>query len=192
MKKVTLILALFFGFIPMLTAQWISPGDGTTYTLTDLAEIGCVHHDYANSVYSIMTDITISATDRLYIYGNDEPNSLLFNENDLTLTIKGAMVVEGTEDSHYYIGMPVYAEHGRKVTILFSVENFPGILSQIINIISSYRANILTINQNIPINGLADISISFDMGSILGSVEDIISDIGKITGVRNCSILSRE
>ena len=88
--------------------------------------------------------------------------------------------------------LPFYAEHGRKVTILFSVENFPGILSQIINIISSYRANILTINQNIPINGLADISISFDMGSILGSVEDIISDIGKITGVRNCSILSRE
>ena len=113
MKKVTLILALFLGFIPMLNAQWISPGDGTTYTLTDLAEIGCVHHDYANSVYSIMTDITISATDRLYINGNDEPNSLLFNENDLTLTIKGAMVVEGTEDSHYYIGMPVYAEHGR-------------------------------------------------------------------------------
>ena len=88
--------------------------------------------------------------------------------------------------------LPFYADHGRKVTILFSVENFPGILSQIINIISSYRANILTINQNIPINGLADISISFDTGSILGSVEDIISDIGKITGVRNCSILSRE
>ena len=97
----------------MLNAQWTSPGDGTTYTLTDLAEIGCVHHDYANSVYSIMTDITISATDKLYVNGNDEPNSLLFNENDLTLTIKGAMVVEGTEDSHYYIGMPVYAEHGR-------------------------------------------------------------------------------
>ncbi|MBP5260879.1 MAG: ACT domain-containing protein [Clostridiales bacterium] len=88
--------------------------------------------------------------------------------------------------------LPFYADLGRKVTILFSVENFPGILSQIINIISGYKANILTINQNIPINGLADISISFDAGSILGSVEDIISDIGKITGVRNCSILSRE
>ena len=113
MKKETLFFALFFAIIPMLHAQWVSPGNGTIYTLTDLAEIGCVHHDYANSVYSIMTDITISATDKLYINGNDEPNSLLFNENDLTLTIKGAMVVEGAEDSHFYIGMPVYAEHGR-------------------------------------------------------------------------------
>lgn len=110
--KATLSIVCLFFFAQTLNAQWISPGDGTTYTLTDLAEIGCVHHDYANSVYSIMTDITISATDKLYINGNDEPNSLLFNENDLTLTIKGAMVVEGTEDSHYYIGMPVYAEHG--------------------------------------------------------------------------------
>ena len=112
MKKIVLLLTLLLT-ITTLNAQWVSPGDGTTYTLTDLAEIGCVHHDYANSVYSIMTDITISATDKLYVNGNDEPNSLLFNENDLTLTIKGAMVVEGMEDSHYFIGMPVYAEHGR-------------------------------------------------------------------------------
>jgi len=112
-NKLTLSIVCLFFFAQTLNAQWVSPGDGTTYTLTDLAEIGCVHHDYANSVYSIMTDITISATDKLYVNGNDEPNSLLFNENDLTLTIKGAMVVEGTEDSHYYIGMPVYAEHGR-------------------------------------------------------------------------------
>ena len=89
--------------------------------------------------------------------------------------------------------LPFYeATNGKKVTLLITVENFQGILSSIINVISATKASILTINQNIPINGLADISISFDAGSILGSVEDIISDIGKITGVRNCSILSRE
>ena len=36
MKKVTLILALFLGFIPMLNAQWTSPGNGTTYNIDDL------------------------------------------------------------------------------------------------------------------------------------------------------------
>ena len=112
MKKIVLLFTLLLA-ITTLNAQWTSPGDGTIYTLTDLAEIGCVHHDYANSVYSIMTDITISATDKLYVNGNDEPFALLFNDNDLTLTIKGALAVEGTENSHYYIGMPVYAEHGR-------------------------------------------------------------------------------
>jgi len=113
MKKATLFLALFLGFIPMLNAQWTSPGNGTTYTLPDLVETGCVLHDNANAVFSISTDITISATDRLYITRDNAPFCLLFNENDLTLTIKGALVVEGDEDFHYYIGMQVYAQHGR-------------------------------------------------------------------------------
>ena len=97
----------------MLNAQWVSPGNGTTYTLDDLVEAGCVLHDNANSIYSIATDITISATDQLYITRDNAPFCLLFNENDLTLTIKGALVVEGYENFHYYIGMQVYAQHGR-------------------------------------------------------------------------------
>ena len=54
------------------------------------------------------------------------------------------------------------------------------------------RANILTINQNIPINGLADISISIETVSMYGTVDDIINDISKLAGVRKCMILSRE
>ena len=84
------------------------------------------------------------------------------------------------------------ATNGKKVTLLITVENFQGILSSIINVISSTKASILTINQNIPINGLADISISFDTSSMFGSVEDIMNDINRIAGVRNCTVLSRE
>ena len=84
------------------------------------------------------------------------------------------------------------ATNGKKVTILITVENFQGILSSIISVISATKASILTINQNIPINGLADISISLDTASMLGSVEDIINEINKIAGVRKCTVLSRE
>ena len=89
--------------------------------------------------------------------------------------------------------LPFYeAARGKKVTLLLSVENFQGILSEIIRTIAESRANILTINQNIPINGLADISISLDTASMFGSVEDIMNDINRIAGVRNCTVLSRE
>lgn len=89
--------------------------------------------------------------------------------------------------------LPFYeATNGKKVTLLITVENFQGILSSIINVISSTKASILTINQNIPINGLADISISLDTASMFGSVEDIMNDINRIAGVRNCRVLSRE
>ena len=89
--------------------------------------------------------------------------------------------------------LPFYeANNGKKVTLLITVENFQGILSSIINVISATKASILTINQNIPINGLADISISLDTASMFGSVEDIMNDINRIAGVRNCRVLSRE
>lgn len=89
--------------------------------------------------------------------------------------------------------LPFYeATNGKKVTLLITVENFQGILSSIINVISATKASILTINQNIPINGLADISISLDTASMFGSVEDIMNDINRIAGVRNCRVLSRE
>ena len=89
--------------------------------------------------------------------------------------------------------MPFYeATNGKKVTLLITVENFQGILSSILNIVASSRANILTINQNIPINGLADISISLETATMFGSIEDIITDIDKLAGVRSCKILSRE
>lgn len=89
--------------------------------------------------------------------------------------------------------LPFYeATNGKKVTVLISVENFRGILASVIGKISTSRANILTINQNIPINGVADISISFDTDSMLGTVEDILNDISRVAGVRKCVILSRE
>ena len=89
--------------------------------------------------------------------------------------------------------MPFYeATNGKKVTLLITVENFQGILSEIIRTIAESRANILTINQNIPINGLADISISIETVSMYGTVDDIINDISKLAGVRKCMILSRE
>ncbi len=89
--------------------------------------------------------------------------------------------------------MPFYeATNGKKVTLLITVENFQGILSSILNIVASSRANILTINQNIPINGLADISVSLETATMFGSIEDIITDIDKLAGVRSCKILSRE
>ena len=89
--------------------------------------------------------------------------------------------------------LPFYETmNGKKVTLLLAVENFQGILSLILNIIADSKANILTINQNIPVNGLADISISLETQSMLGSIEDIVNDINKLPGVRNCNVLSRD
>ena len=112
-------------------------------------------------------------------------------------SVNEAVKKVGLSRSAYYkykdAVMPFYeATNGKKVTLLITVENFQGILSSILNIVASSRAKILTIYQNIPINGLADISISLDTATMFDSIEDVLSNINKLAGVRSCKILSRE
>ena len=78
------------------------------------------------------------------------------------------------------------------MTLFFVVEDFSGILSSIINKISAAKANILTINQNIPINGLADVTISIETDGMIIEINELMEEISKIDGVRRQEILARE
>lgn len=89
--------------------------------------------------------------------------------------------------------MPFYeSSKGKIVTLVVAVENFPGILAKIIKCIAKAKGNILTINQNIPINGLADVSISLETDALLVPVEILLQEVAKVYGVRSCRILARE
>jgi len=81
---------------------------------------------------------------------------------------------------------------GKVMTLFFVVEDLSGVLSSIINQIALAKANILTINQNIPINGLADVTISIETAGMIKDIKDFMDDIGKIEGVRRQEILARE
>lgn len=88
---------------------------------------------------------------------------------------------------------PFYeTSRGKIITLLFVVEDFPGILSSIINQIASAKANILTINQNIPINSLADVTISIETNEMVKDIRELMDEISLIEGVRKQSILARE
>ena len=80
------------GLWSMLNAQWVSPGNGTTYTMSELVNItnGLVTFDSPN--YYIHGDITISINDTWKI---DNGYQKIFVENAL-LTINGSMVCENT------------------------------------------------------------------------------------------------
>lgn len=111
-------------------------------------------------------------------------------------TVNEAAKLAGISRSAYYkykdYVFPFYeTSRGRVLTLFFVVEDFSGILSSIINRIAQSKANILTINQNIPINGLADVTISIETAGMAQDVEDLIRDIGTIEGVRKQEILSR-
>ncbi len=111
--------------------------------------------------------------------------------------VNEAVKEAGISRSAYYkyrdYVFPFYeTSRGKIITLFFTVEDFAGILSGIINKIAEFKANILTINQNIPINGLADITISIETEGMVKDIEDLMDDIRGIEGVRRQKILARE
>ncbi len=50
----------------------------------------------------------------------------------------------------------------------------PGILSSVLDQISESGANILTINQNIPVDGVAPVTVSFSTGSLKMPETDLL------------------
>ena len=108
-RKTTLVLAMFIGLAFNLNAQWVSPGNGTTYTIEDLVELsnGCVIWSESNNSYRIENDVTISANDKLVVN-----HSLNFG-NNVTLTIKGSIEAINT-DTYYWLSFSGnYGVNGR-------------------------------------------------------------------------------
>jgi chorismate mutase len=82
--------------------------------------------------------------------------------------------------------------HGKVMTLLCVVEDIPGVLSEILGKVSSAKANVLTIHQNLPINMLADITITFESKDIVIDIQKLLDEISSIRGVKRQEILARE
>jgi chorismate mutase len=79
---------------------------------------------------------------------------------------------------------------GRIITINAMLKDEPGMLSQLTSQFYHYRANILTINQNIPVNGLAPVSVTARVDGISISLEEFIAELRTIDGAQNIDIVS--
>ncbi len=112
-------------------------------------------------------------------------------------TVNEAVKEAGLSRSAFYkyrdSVFPFYeTSRGRVITLFFVVEDFSGILSSIINRIAQAKANIITINQNVPINGLADVTISIATTGMTMDIGELMERIREIEGVRRQEILARE
>ena len=93
--------------------------------------------------------------------------------------VSEAVKVVGISRSTYYkykdyVFLPSDGNVGRKALISIMVEDKKGALSEILNFLYSMECNIITINQNIPINDVASVIISLDISDIKLAIEDIL------------------
>ena len=80
--------------------------------------------------------------------------------------------------------------HGRIVTFQFLLKDEPGVLSAVLNIFAQTGGNILTINQSIPANGCAAVTISAETSELKESLEQLMADVSALDGVVRVEVLA--
>ncbi len=81
---------------------------------------------------------------------------------------------------------------GKTITMVVQLDDEPGLLSVVLNVIARFHANILTIHQSIPINGIASLTFSIDVLQETGDVTEMVSHIEELSGIHYVKILARE
>lgn len=81
---------------------------------------------------------------------------------------------------------------GKTITMVVQLDDEPGLLSVVLKTVADFQANILTIHQSIPINGIASLTLSVDVLPQTGDVAEMVARIEKQPGIHYVKILGRE
>ncbi len=118
-------------------------------------------------------------------------------ESGKTVSIQEAVDEVGISRSSFYkYKDDIFQFHdntqGTTFTLTFQMDDEPGILSDVLKIIADYGANILTIHQSIPINGIASLSLSVQILQTTGDISLMIEQMEQQQGVHHVKILAKE
>ena len=81
---------------------------------------------------------------------------------------------------------------GKTITFVIQMDDEPGLLSDVLKVVAQFGANILTIHQSIPINGVASLTLSVDILPTTDDVSKMVEVIENKIGVHYLKILGRE
>ena len=83
-------------------------------------------------------------------------------------------------------------ELGKRAIIGLKLENYKGVLSNTLNYIANHNCNILAINQEMPINNTAFVTITMDVIDLQISYDDFLGKIKELNGVRTAELIAIE
>ena len=124
-----------------------------------------------------------------------EAKRLLDAEKVLTVQ-EAADAVGISRSSFYKYKDDVFPFHdnsqGKTLTLSFQMDDEPGLLSDVLKIVAQYRANILTIHQSIPIDGVASLSLSIQVLQDTGDMSRMLGQMEEQKGVRHVKVMAKQ
>ena len=81
---------------------------------------------------------------------------------------------------------------GRTITMMMQMDDEPGALSEVLGKVAEYNANILTIHQSVPINGIASLTMSIEVLPTTKDLSEMIEQMESQKEIHYVKILARE
>lgn len=118
-------------------------------------------------------------------------------ESERAITVQEATDRVGISRSSFYKYkddiFPFYDNtKGKTITLVVQMDDEQGLLSDLLHVVAVYRANILTIHQSIPVNGVATLTLSVEIRENTGNVSGMIEELEDLNGIHYVKILARE
>ena len=118
-------------------------------------------------------------------------------ESERAITVQEATDKVGISRSSFYKYkddiFPFYDNtKGKTITLVVQMDDEQGLLSDLLHVVAVYRANILTIHQSIPVNGVATLTLSVETRENTGNISGMIEELENLNGIHYVKILARE
>ena len=76
--------------------------------------------------------------------------------------------------------------------MMMQMDDEPGALSEVLGKVAEYNANILTIHQSVPINGIASLTMSIEVLPTTKDLSEMIEQMESQKEIHYVKILARE
>ncbi len=111
-------------------------------------------------------------------------------------TVHEAAEMAGISRSAYYkykdYIFPFYEMKDEQiVTLFFILTDRTGVLSEILTVLAKEQVNILTINQNLPVGGVADLTISLKTPHLSAGLQEMLDALKLVPGVKKVDMIAR-
>lgn len=81
---------------------------------------------------------------------------------------------------------------GRKAVLMLLLNHESGVLSRVLNRLSGFGVNILTITQSLPIHDRASVTISMDISGLTDTLEAMLTALSQAPGVETLRLVAVE
>ena len=111
--------------------------------------------------------------------------------------VSGACEQVGISRSTYYkykdkVIEPARLTVGRKAVLMLMLDHESGVLSKVLNRLTGFAVNILTITQSLPIHDRASVTISMDISELSDTLDAMLEALSQVPGVESLRLVAVE